>query len=186
LNQIHHAIIQPMSAASTTRSPSPHGTLAWLAVVRAYNLCDAVMSARLAALGLRVGEHEVLAHLATAPGITQQALAARCFVAKSGVSMLLTQMQAQGLVRRETDAQDARVWRLFLTPDGAALARATMKIQAEVIGAMAAGVSDADMGTVARVMDGVSAALEALRTPPTSPARAAPRARVKAAAARSR
>ena len=175
--------MQQRSKGPTTRAPSsPHGTLAWLAVVRAYNLCDAVMSTRLAALGLRVGEHEVLAHLATAPGITQQALAARCFVAKSGVSMLLTQMQAQGLVRREADAQDARVWRLSLTSDGAALARATMTIQAEVIGAMAAGVSDAELATVARVMDSVSAALEALRTSPTPAAPAVPRARVKGAA----
>ena len=32
---------------------SPHGTQSWLAVVRAYNLCDAVMTARLAALVAR-------------------------------------------------------------------------------------------------------------------------------------
>ena len=32
----------------------------WLSVVRVYNLCDAAMTARLAELGLRVGEHEVL------------------------------------------------------------------------------------------------------------------------------
>jgi DNA-binding MarR family transcriptional regulator len=161
----------------TTRS-SPHGTLSWLAVVRAYNLCDAVMTARLAALGVRVGEHEVLANLATAPGMTQQMLAARCFVAKSGVSMLLAQMEAQGLVRREADAADARAKRLFLTPAGETLARKTLQVQADVVNAMSAPVSDAELALVADVMQRVSQQLEALRAEPPPLSRAsAPRSR---------
>ena len=152
----------------STRNPSraassPHGTQSWLAAVRAYNLCDAVMTARLAELGLRVGEHEVLAYLATVPGITQQALAERCFVTKSGVSMLVAQMEAQGLVVREADAGDARVKRLLLTKAGQALAGKTLKIQSEVVGAMAEGVSEAELATVADVMQRVSARLEVLR-----------------------
>ena len=151
--------------SSTTRSTprSKLAGLAWLAVVRAYNLCDAVMTARLAELGLRVGEHEVLGNLATLPGITQQQLAARCFVAKSGVSMLLTQMQAHKLVRREVDAADARVRRLFLTPAGQKLAQLTLQIQSEVVAAMAEPVSNAELDAVADVMQRVSVQLEALR-----------------------
>lgn len=148
---------------SSSAAPAPHGTQAWLAVVRAYNLCDAVMSARLAGIGLRVGEHEVLANLASAPGITQQELAARCFVAKSGVSMLLAQMEAHGLVLREPDAADARLKRLSLTPAGRAQAAKTLKIQSEVVGAMADGASEAELATVAEVMRRVSTRLEALR-----------------------
>jgi DNA-binding MarR family transcriptional regulator len=144
-------------------SSSPHGTQTWLAVVRAYNLCDSIMTARLAELGLRIGEHEVLATLATVPGITQQALAARCFVAKSGVSMLLTQMEGKGWVVREADASDARVKRLGLTQAGLALATKTLKIQSEVVGAMVEGASEAELATVADVMERVSAQLEALR-----------------------
>jgi DNA-binding MarR family transcriptional regulator len=166
-------------ARPAARQPSsPHGTQAWLAVVRAYNLCDAVMCARLAALGLRVGEHEVLANLATVPGITQQTLASRCFVAKSGVSMLLTQMESQGLVRREADAADARVRRLFLTPAGEALARRTLQVQAEVVRAMAEPVTNAELDAVADVMQRVSTRLEALRAEPGPVSRASvPRSR---------
>jgi DNA-binding MarR family transcriptional regulator len=148
---------------SAVRRSSPHGTQTWLAVVRAYNLCDATMTARLAAIGLRVGEHEVLATLATVPGITQQALAGRCFVAKSGVSMLVKQMEAKGWVRREAHADDGRAWRLALTTKGETLAAKTLKIQSEVVGAMAAGSSDDELATVTRVMQRVSAQLEALR-----------------------
>ena len=82
---------------------------AWLSVVHAYNLCDTAIAAPQAPLGLRVGEHEVFANLLLAPGITQQALAQRCFVAKSGISMLLTRMEAQDLLRREADAKDVLI-----------------------------------------------------------------------------
>ena len=146
-----------------TPRATPRATLAWLAVVRAYNLCDAVLTTRLAALGLRLGEHEVLANLAAGPGITQQELAARCFVAKSSVSMLLTQMEAQKLVRRDVDAADARVRRLFLTPAGQKLAQRTLQIQSEVLSAMAAPVSTAELDALTDVMQRVSAQLEALR-----------------------
>ncbi len=152
----------------------PHGTLAWLAVVRAYNLCDAVLGGRLAALGLRVGEHEVLANLANAPGMTQQELAAHCFVAKSGVSMLLAQMEGLGLVTREVDASDGRVKRLFLSATGRALAAKTLKVQDDVVGAMAAGVTPAELAAVAAVMERVCTQLDALRAD-VKPARSASR-----------
>lgn len=153
----------PKPRKSDRAPSSPHGTLAWLAVVRAYNLCDAVMTARLAAIGLRVGEHEVLATIATTPGITQQALAARCFVAKSGVSMLLTQMEAKGWVRRDSDGADARVRRLTLTEDGMAMAQRCLAVQAELVTAMVAPATGDELATVADTMNRVSAVLETLR-----------------------
>jgi DNA-binding MarR family transcriptional regulator len=148
----------------TDKAPSsPRGTAAWLAVVRAYNLCDAVMTARLAAIGLRVGEHEVLATIATTPGITQQALAARCFVAKSGVSMLLTQMEARGWVRRDSDGADARVRRLTLTDDGMAMAQKCLAVQAEMVTAMVAPATRDELDMVADVMGRVATTLEGMR-----------------------
>ena len=152
-----------MVTRKTPKASSPHGTQTWLAVVRAYNLCDSIMTTRLAELGLRIGEHEVLATLATVPGITQQDLAARCFVAKSGVSMLLTQMEGRGWVVRKADAGDARVKRLLLTKAGLALAAKTLKIQSEVIGAMVDGATDEQLSFVTGVMEQVSSRLEALR-----------------------
>lgn len=145
------------------KSPSsPHGTQAWLSTVRAYNLCETVVSRRLAEIGLRVGDLEVLATLATRPGLSQRELAARCFITKSGVSMLLTQMEERGLVVRGTDADDARTKRLTLTAAGMALAEQAMQIQAEVVKAMVAGSSEAEIATIGRVMERVSAQLEAL------------------------
>jgi DNA-binding MarR family transcriptional regulator len=159
---------------------SPDGTQAWLAVVRAYNLCDAVLTTRLAEFGLRVGDHEVLANLAREPGITQQELAARCFVTKSGVSMLLAQMESRALVVREADAGDARVKRLFLTATGLALAQCTLGIQAEIVGAMAEGLSDRELDALTALMQRVSTRLEALLDAPGKVGRAGSRAKLMA------
>jgi len=109
-----------------------------------------------------LAEHEVLANLASKPGITQQALAARCFSAKSHISALLVQMEARGWVRREPDPTDARAKQLFLTRSGEALAKRTGKVQAAVVEAMASAVSPEDMARSERVMNAVSVELERL------------------------
>ena len=146
------------------KSPSsPHGTQAWLTTVRAYNLCASVVAARLAEIGLRVADLEVLATLATTPGITQQELAARCFVTKSGISMLLTQMEAQHLVTRLADDGDARLKRLALTEEGEKLAAKAMQVQAEVVTAMVAGSSDEEIEMVGKMMERVASQLEGLQ-----------------------
>ena len=155
---------EPVAAPAADLVADPaHGTRAWLAVVRAYNLCDAVLAERLAALGLRVVEHEVLVNLLRAPGLTQQDLAQRCFVAKSGVSMLVGQMEKQGRVTRQSDPVDARVKRLLLTPEGEALARQALAVQSEVVQAMVGAVPEADLVRMTELMQGVAGRLEALR-----------------------
>jgi DNA-binding MarR family transcriptional regulator len=144
------------------QASSPHGTQAWLSVIRSYNLCEMVVGARLAEIDLRIGDLEVLATLATKPGLSQRELAARCFVTKSGVSMLLTQMEARHWVRREDDPADARAKRLYLTEQGMALAARAMRVQSEVVTAMVAGSSPAELAVVGAVMERASAQLEAL------------------------
>lgn len=151
-----------MTRSQPKRPPVPRSTAAWLAVGRAYNLCDAVLSARLAKVGLRVIDHELLIVLANHPGATQQELAARCFIAKSGVSMLLSQMERQDWVVRRADPRDARAKCLYLTETGEGLARQASRIQAEVAEAMAVGTSATELDTVADVMARVSERLEGL------------------------
>lgn len=135
---------------------------AWLSVVRSYHLCEAVLSQRLLALGVKLAEHEVLVNLLRAPGSTQQALAQRCFVAKSGVSMLVSRMVQAGLVQRQADEVDARVWRLFLTPQGERLAGQASAVQAEVVEAMTQGSSEAELLALAEAMERSAQVLQGL------------------------
>jgi DNA-binding MarR family transcriptional regulator len=164
------AIKRPTSRptrAATPRPPpvgaQPSAVRTWLAVVRTYLLCDEVMALRLAPLGVRIAEHEVLANVASEPGLSQQELAARCFTAKSHVSALVVSLEQRGWLQREVDSADARVRRLRLTRSGEAIARKTLAVQAEVVQAMAAQVSDAELLGIEAAMQRVGQALEALR-----------------------
>jgi len=155
-------------ARAATPRPVPAGgqpsaVRTWLAVVRTYLLCDEVMALRLAPLGVRIAEHEVLANVAAEPGLSQQALAARCFTAKSHVSALVASLEQRGWLRREVDVADARVRCLHLTRSGEAMARKTMAVQAEVVQAMAAAVDGAELLGIESAMQRVGQALEALR-----------------------
>lgn len=152
-----------MNKPRTSKPPSsPHGTQAWLTCIRAYNLCDAVMSERLATIDLRVGDLEVLATLATTPGISQQELAQRCFVTKSGVSMLLNQLEARAWVTRDAHATDARTKSLSLTPQGLAVAQQAMAIQAEVVAGMTAGSTEEELQVIQSTMERSAQQLEAM------------------------
>jgi len=149
--------------ASDTSTTDKQAIRAWLSVVRAYHLCDAVMAARLAGLGVRTAEHEVLANLVRDPGISQQVLAARCFTAKSHISALLRSLEERGLVRREQDPSDARARRLFVTRSGDALAKKTIAAQSEIVAAMTRAVSARDMAVIEAAMARVCERLTSLQ-----------------------
>jgi DNA-binding MarR family transcriptional regulator len=140
------------------------GTEAWLKVVEAYGLCDQLLTERLAKVGVPIAEHDVLMALLRNPGATQQHIAKSCFVAKSGVSMLLVKLEAAGMVRREADKTDGRIKRAYLSTKGEKLAIKTLKIQQEVVELMAKPLSDTDLKHIATVMESVSTRLKAAKT----------------------
>jgi DNA-binding MarR family transcriptional regulator len=152
-----------MKSSSATRNeirPLDRRTEAWLKVVEAYNLCVQLLGERLALVGVPVPDHEVLMTLLRNPGATQQQVAKGCFVAKSGVSMLLAKLEKEGLVKRQPDEIDARIKRTYLTAKGNKLAAKTMKIQQEIVALMANPLSDEDLNTIKQVMENVSARLK--------------------------
>jgi DNA-binding MarR family transcriptional regulator len=156
----------PPRGARSARSAEDDATRSWLAVVRAYHLCSELMAQRLGALGVRTAEHEILANLRREPGLSQQALAARCFTAKSHISGLLSDLEQRGWVRREVDPADARARCLFLEPAGARIAERTAAVQAEVVALMTGGVPPEEMALIQTSMAAVSERLlAALATP---------------------
>jgi DNA-binding MarR family transcriptional regulator len=154
--------VKPSTARRARRTPLADETVvrSWLSVVRAYNLCDALMARRMAALGVRVVEHEILANLRREPGLSQQALAARCFTAKSHLSGLIADLEQRGWVRRESDPTDARAKRLTLTAEGARVAERTARAQADVVALMAAAMTPGALEQVRAAMDAVNERLQ--------------------------
>jgi len=136
-------------------------TRSWLSVVRAYHLCSELIAARLAAAGVKTSEHEILVNLRRQPGLSQQALAARCFTAKSHISGLLGDLESRGWINRQPDPADGRVKRLSLTDSGAEVAARTAAIQAEVVALMTKGTDQEELLQVMRAMTEVSRRLEA-------------------------
>lgn len=148
--------------SSPASAPSDDtATRSWLSVVRAYHLCSELIAARLAAAGVKTSEHEILVNLRRQPGLSQQALAARCFTAKSHISGLLGELESRGWISRQPDPADGRVKRLSLTDTGAEVAARTAAIQAEVVALMTKGTAQEELLQVTGAMTEVSRRLEA-------------------------
>lgn len=60
----------------------------------------------------------VLLHLSNHPGINYILLSDLMLCTKGNTTRIVQSMQADGLVRRETDPDDGRSYQLFITPSG--------------------------------------------------------------------
>lgn len=105
----------------------------WIAVGRACNAMQIVMSRALQPLDLKTPHLDILVNLFRFEGLTQQELARKLLVGRSNMSMLLPQMEKRGLIERRTDESDKRVLRLYLTPQGRDLTEQAIAIQMQVI-----------------------------------------------------
>ena len=129
----------------------------WLSFIHLYNLCISVLESQLAAIGYTVSQYEALTHLYRDPGITQKELASRCFVAKSGMSMLLKKMEEDSWVVRTADSNDARSKHLTLTSLGQKQVKKMLIVQTHVVNAMATPLTDKEIDvfkdTIKRIIE---------------------------------
>ncbi len=96
---------------------------AWLLLVRIYDKMQHHLMTHLGHYDLTIAQYDVLAHLGSAPGITQQTLAERLLVTKGNICGLIDRMSSRGLVERRNDPEDRRSNLLYLTDEGQLLAR---------------------------------------------------------------
>jgi len=133
----------------------------WVAVARVHSLWEKLFGEALAPLGIQLPHYDVLANIFHAPGLTQQALAAKLLVGRSAMSMLLPVLERRGLIERRSDEADRRVRRLWLTAEGEALTRKAMAIHVAEIEAMMTVLSDDECNAVGEMMRQVGKAMEA-------------------------
>lgn len=105
----------------------------WIALVRAEKAVVTALSKALQPLDLKIAQLDVLMNLYRHPGMSQHDLARRLLVGRSNITMLLPQLETRGVLRRESDAKDKRVLRLFLTGDGEALLMGALKVYSGLI-----------------------------------------------------
>lgn len=105
----------------------------WIAVARAEKAIVRALGKGLEPLGLKIAQLDMLMNLYRHPGQSQHDLARRLLVGRSNITMLLPQLEAQGLVHRENDASDKRILRLHLTPEGEARLMEALEVYTRLI-----------------------------------------------------
>lgn len=105
----------------------------WIALVRAEKAVVRELTKALAQFDLKIAQLDALMNLYRHPGMSQHDLARRLLVGRSNITMLLPQLEKQGLLRREGDSKDKRVMRLFLTPEGETLLMKALKVYSTLI-----------------------------------------------------
>jgi DNA-binding MarR family transcriptional regulator len=133
----------------------------WIAVVRAEKAVVRALTKALAPLDLKIGQLDVLMNLYRHPGMSQHDLARRLLVGRSNITMLLPQMEQQGILRREGDAKDKRVMRLFLTERGEMLLMDALKVYSGLIERVMAQSSAADCDRMGEQMRRIEEMLRA-------------------------
>lgn len=133
----------------------------WIALVRAEKAVVRALTKALAPLDLKIGQLDVLMNLYRHPGMSQHDLARRLLVGRSNITMLLPQMEQQGILRREGDARDKRVMRLFLTERGETLLMDALKVYSGLIERVMAQSSTADCDRMGEQMRRIEEMLRA-------------------------
>lgn len=112
---------------TSTSTPSPEELAVWRAFLESAWAVIDILDGELTEAGeINLRWYDVLAHLEDAPdGVRMSEVADRILASKSGLTRVIDRMSDEGLVRRERPADDRRVVRVYITPEGTdALARA--------------------------------------------------------------
>lgn len=105
----------------------------WIAVLRAEKAVVRALTQALAPLDLKLAQLDVLMNVYRHPDTSQHELARRLLVGRSNITMALPELEKQGLLRREGDANDKRVIRLSLTPKGEERLMAALAVYTELL-----------------------------------------------------
>lgn len=95
----------------------------------------------------------VLAYLSREDGMTQSQLAEELDLGKVAVGGLIDRLEKGGLVRREADATDRRVNRIFLEPKSKQLVARMRKVSHRMNEQILSGLVDKELEIAARTLD---------------------------------
>jgi DNA-binding MarR family transcriptional regulator len=95
----------------------------------------------------------VLAYLSRQDGMTQSQLAEELDLGKVAVGGLIDRLEKSGLVRREADASDRRVNRVFLEPKSKQLIARMRKVSHQLNEQILVGLADKNLETAATTLD---------------------------------
>jgi MarR family transcriptional regulator, transcriptional regulator for hemolysin len=100
------------------------------------------------AQGMTQAQVTILTRLEHQPDLSQNELAAIAELAPMTIARLIDRLEELGLVRRCTDPQDRRIWRLRLTPAAAPLSREITRFRAKLHSAATKGIEPLVLTTI--------------------------------------
>jgi MarR family transcriptional regulator, organic hydroperoxide resistance regulator len=118
-------------------------------------LCRAhrnLVAGALEGLHVHVGQEHVVYRLAIEQGITQAQLAEALCVDASTVTKMLQRLERDGVVERRADPEDARVQRVYLTPNGTRLVQPVVDIWRGAEARLMAGMTEAEWVLARRLL----------------------------------
>jgi DNA-binding MarR family transcriptional regulator len=98
-----------------------------------------------ASIGLSMPQMAILVDLWARDGVTQQELAISLIKDKGTIARALESMEELGLVTRQTDEEDKRNKRIFLTEKGRQMQDATLPLARKVTKEASSGISDEEL-----------------------------------------
>jgi DNA-binding MarR family transcriptional regulator len=99
---------------------------------------------------------DLLMNLYRHPGTSQHDLARRLLVGRSNITMLLPQLEKQGLLTRESDARDKRVMRIHMTQKGETVLMRALEVYTALIDRVMAQSSPAQCDAMGLVMQRIA------------------------------
>jgi DNA-binding MarR family transcriptional regulator len=136
---------------------------AWGGLLRAHARLVPLLDARLRASGVSLAFYDVLLELQATSGgrLTMSELGTRVVLSRSRVSRVVDDMAAAGLVRRETNPEDARSAYAVITWSGRNTFRSAAPIYLGLIEQhVARDLSTHDLRLLARLLDRIAATPE--------------------------
>jgi DNA-binding MarR family transcriptional regulator len=139
--------------------PGNHGVGAWRTFLRAHaTLLRALATDLVQETGLTLGDFDVLAQLAQAGGeLRMTELAARVFSSRSNLTRRIDRLVEEGLVRRDSDATDARSVVVALTEAGVARLAETAPVHLRgVANRFVTPLTDEELAELTRILTKVT------------------------------
>lgn len=111
----------------------------------------------------------VLYRLLENQGLTQCGLGERTIKDKTTITRILDRLEAKGLLARRRDSRDRRSQRIFLTPDGEALAQRVVPLVRQFATTAYADLEPGDHDALRRVLGRIESGLDAIPEPKDQP-----------------
>jgi len=115
--------------------------------------------------GMTRAQWAVLARLQREPGITQSRLASLTDVEPITIGRLVDRLEASGLIERQPDPEDRRIWRLTLTPKSTPILEQVAAFRHELHDEMAEGLEKEDLDTLVACLQRMRANLTKHKSP---------------------